>query len=919
MWQIRNLKEEHEQELQDVVLSKNKQCEKIKLELEAKIANLDQELLKFEADIDAISRSLQERSSMLIKISEEKSRAEAEIERLKGNIDSCEREINSLKYEIHVLSKELEIRNEEKNMSMRSAEAANKQHMEGVKKIAKLEAECQRLRGLVRKKLPGPAALAQMKLEVESSGRDFGNTRFKRSPLRPSTLQLSTVADFSFDSAQKSHMEHECFTERILAMEEETKMLKEALAIRNSELLASRNLCAKTSSKLHTLEAQLAISNRQSPSKAIAQIPTEVYSSQIASNPPSMTSLSADGNDDDISCSESSAIALIPGVSQFKKENITEKLNKTENTMHVDLMDDFLEMEKLASSSNDPTANGAIIISGCTNDKISETFNGDASREISSNELHYEKQHDLSPPTNHILDADKLSVTKLRARLLMVLQSTSGDADMRKILEDIKRAVQDASETLSQHSVNGVSDGTCNGQAYPGDDSLNKEEKNHTSPGDKATFETVRQELATALSHIHDFVRFLGKEARAVDISSDRKGLNYKIDEFLVTYDKVFCSKVCLDDFVFDLSAVLAEANELRFNVLGYEGNEVEISSPDCIDKVALPENKVTPNDPLGASYRNNSARISNPSNQEAPEDGNIVSEYQPKQSNEFSSGELKELKLEKEKMTMDLSLCTENLEMTISQLHETKLLLAEAKSQLVYAERSNSLAETQLKCMTESYRSLERRANELETEVNLLLVKIEALENELLDEKRCHHDAFARCKELEEQLQRNENCSVCSSAAANDLKSKQEKELAEKLAECQRTIFLLGKQLKAFRPQTDVIGSPYNEKSRNGESFDNEDPTTSGINLQDLYQTKIDSGGAASGIGTRTIAESPGESFSIPCSPSVTQENPLRSPMNSKPRPTRSSSSSLSSTPTPEKHSRGFSRFFSSKGKNDH
>ncbi|KAL4335208.1 hypothetical protein GQ457_07G026940 [Hibiscus cannabinus] len=919
MWQIRSLKEEHEEKLQDVVSSKNKQCEKIKLELEAKIANLDRELLQAEADNDAISRSLQERSNMLIKVSEETSRAGAEIERLKGNIESCEREINSLKYEIHVLSKELEIRNEEKNMGMRSAEAANKQHMEGVKKIAKLEAECQRLRGLVRKKLPGPAALAQMKLEVESFGREYGDTRFKRSPARPSTPQLSTVTDISIDNAQKSHKEHEFFAERLLAMEEETKMLKEALAIRNSELLASRNLCAKTSSKLQTLEAQLAISNQQrSPSKAIVQIPTEVYSSHISSNPPSMTSLSEDGNDDDRSYSESSAIALMSGLSQFKKENSIGKSNKTENAMHLDLMDDFLEMEKLACSSNDPTANGATIISGSTNDKISKTVNGDASGEISCKEFHSEKQHDLPTPANHISDTDKLSVTKLRARLLTVLQSTSRDADMRKILEDIKHAVQDASETLSQHSINGVSeevhisDGTCNGQAYPGDGSFTEEKKFPTSPGDMVTSETVRQELATALSDIHDFVRSLGKEVRAVDdIFSDDKGLSYKIDEFLVTYDKVFCSNVNLDDFVFDLSAVLAKASELRFNVLGYKGNEVEISSPDCIDKVALPENKVTQNDSAGRSYQNCSARISSPtSNPGVPDDGHMVSEYQPKQTSKFSSEEIRELKLEKESMAMDLSQCTENLEMTKSQLHETEQLLAEAKSQLVYAQRSNSLAETQLKCMTESYRALETRANELETEVNFLRVKIEALENELQDEKRSHHDAFARCKELEEQLQRNENGSLCSSGADNDLKSKQEKELAEKLAECQETIFLLGKQMKAFRPQTDIMGSPYNEKSQDDE------PRTSGVNLQDLYQTKIESVATVSDILSRTGAESPMESFNMPCSPSDTEANPSRSPINSKPKPISSSSSS--SSPTPEKHSRGFSRFFSSKGKND-
>ncbi|XVF35981.1 hypothetical protein REPUB_Repub19eG0018800 [Reevesia pubescens] len=927
MRQIRNLKEEHEQKLQDLVISKNKQCEKIKLELEAKIANLDQELLKSEAENAAISRSLQERSNMLIKISEEKSQAEVEIELLKGNIESCEREMNSLMYELHVVSKELEIRNEEKNMSMRSAEAANKQHVEGVKKITKLEAECQRLRGLVRKKLPGPAALAQMKLEVESLGRDYGDSRLKRSPVRPSTPQLSPVTDFSLDNAQKFHKENEFLTERLLAMEEETKMLKEALAKRNSELLASRNLCAKTSSKLQTLEAQLAITNQQrSPSKAIVQILN-------ASNPPSVTSVSEDGNDDDRSCAESWATTLISELSQFKKEKNTEKSNRTEKAKHLDLMDDFLEMEKLACSSND-----SISISDCTNNKISETVNGE--------ELRSEKQHDLSPSANHVSsnmdlsvvypesDADKLPVMKLRTRLSMVLESMSRDADVQKILEDIKCVVQDIHGTLSQHSVNGFSEevhgsnGTCNGQAYPGDGRLTAVKEIAMFPGDKVTSETMQilsQELAAAISQIHDFVLSLGKEARAVDdISSDGNGLRNKIDEFSVTYNKVLCSSVSLDDFIFDLSTVLAKASQLRFNVLSYEGNEVEINSPDCIDKVALPENKVTQKDSSGERYQNGCAHISNPtSNPEVPDDGNLVSDYEAKQLSKFSSEEIEELKLEKENIAMDLSRCTENLEMTKSQLHETEQLLAEAKSQLVSAQKSNSLAETQLKCMVESYRSLEARAEELETEVNLLRVKIETLENELLDEKRSHHDALARCKELEEQLQRNENCSVCSPAADNDLKSKQEKEIAaaaEKLAECQETIFLLGKQLQAFRPQTDTMGSPYNERSQMGEGFRENEPTTSGVNFQDSDQAEIDT--AASGKASRTGAESPMESFNTPYSPSDTESNLLRSPINSnnsKHRSTMSSSSSSSSTPTPEKQSRGFSRFFSSKGKNGH
>ncbi|GMJ14889.1 Trichome Cell Shape 1 [Hibiscus trionum] len=928
MRQIRNLKEEHEQKLQDVVISKNKLCEKIKLELEANLASLDQELLKSEAENAAISRSLQERSNMLIKISEEKSQAEAQIERLKGNIDSCEREINSLKYELHVVSKELDIRNEEKNMSMRSAEAANKQHMEGVKKIAKLEAECQRLRGLVRKKLPGPAALAQMKLEVESLGWDYGDTRLKRSPVRPSTPHISHVSDFSHDNAQRFHKENEFLTERLLAMEEETKMLKEALAKRNSELLASRSLCAKTSSKLQGLEAQLTVSNQQRiPSKAFVQIPAEVYSSQNASTPPSVTSVSEDGNDDNRSCVESWTTTLV------SEEKSAYRSYKTENSKHLDLMDDFLEMEKLAYSTNDSTTIGAISVSGCTNNKLSETVNGDAS----------EKKHDLYPSPNDVSskmdssvvypesDADKLPIMKLRTRLSMVLESISKDADVQKILKDIKCVVQDINGSLSELSASGVSeeshrsDGTSNGQVYPEDGSLTTEKEIGMSQGDKLTTESVQtlsQELVAAISQIHDFVLFLGDEAReAGDLSFDGNGLSHKIGEFSVTYNKALCGNISLGDFVFDLSSVLGKASELRFNVLGYKGNEVEINSPDYIDKVPLLENKVTQNGSPGGIYQNGCAHISSPtSNPEAPDDGNLVSDFELKRSRKFSSEEFEELKLEKERLAMDLSQCTENLEMTKSKLHETELLLTEAKSQLASFQKSNSLAETQLKCMAESYRSLETHAEELETEVNLLRAKIETIENELQDEKKSHYDALARCKELEEHLLRNENCSVCSSATDADIKSKQEKEVAaaaEKLAECQETIFLLGKQLRALRPQTEMKGSPYNERIPKVEGFREDETTTSSVNLHDLNQAEVDTAG--SGNVSKSGAES---SFNTPCGPSDTEANLSRSPINSynsNHSSSISSSSSCSSTPTPEKQSRGFSRFFSSKGKNDH
>jgi peptidoglycan hydrolase CwlO-like protein len=56
---------------------------------------------------------------------------------------------------------------------------------------------------------------------------------------------------------------------------------------------------------------------------------------------------------------------------------------------------------------------------------------------------------------------------------------------------------------------------------------------------------------------------------------------------------------------------------------------------------------------------------------------------------------------------------------------------------------------------MAESYKSLETRAQEFETELNRLQSTIETLENELHDEKKAHEAALAKSKELEEQLLR--------------------------------------------------------------------------------------------------------------------------------------------------------------------
>jgi quinol monooxygenase YgiN len=97
----------------------------------------------------------QERSRSLAELGEAKGRAEADIKILQVQVKAMEKENANLKYEVHVLNKELEIRNGEREYERKAADIAAKQHLESVKKIAQLEEECNRLRLLIRKKLPG--------------------------------------------------------------------------------------------------------------------------------------------------------------------------------------------------------------------------------------------------------------------------------------------------------------------------------------------------------------------------------------------------------------------------------------------------------------------------------------------------------------------------------------------------------------------------------------------------------------------------------------------------------------------------------------------------------------------------------------------------------------------------------------------
>lgn len=166
-------------------------------------------------------------------------------------LEYLEKENSALKLEIQYQAEELEVRTIERDLSTQAAETASKQHLESIKKVAKLEAECRRLKAMNCK---------------SSLGNDHR-----------STAASSTYAESFLDSQSDSG-------ERL-----------------NGVDINSRKITSSESNKCEK------------------------------------------------SFSDSWASALIAELDQFKNEKAVNR-NLPAPSVEINLMDDFLEMERLAAS-----------------------------------------------------------------------------------------------------------------------------------------------------------------------------------------------------------------------------------------------------------------------------------------------------------------------------------------------------------------------------------------------------------------------------------------------------------------------------------------------------------------------------------------------------------------------------------------
>ncbi|XVE93394.1 hypothetical protein REPUB_Repub01dG0188200 [Reevesia pubescens] len=339
MQQLNFVREEQEQRILDAVMKTSSEFEKAQKALQDKLTETNRRLEESAIENSRLSKALLVKEKLIEDQQKHKSQAEAEFSALMARLDLTEKENAFLKYEFHLLEKELVIRNEEMEYNRRSADLAHKQHLDGVKKIAKLEAECQKLRLLLQKRLPGPAAVVKMKNEVEMLGRDKAEMR--RTKLNP-TRDLIIRDSAAENSPENPTKNINLLLEQLHNAEDENRTLKEIMTKKNAQIQSSSLVCSQTSSRPTWAEFQ--------PKELFkGQNSMELARSSPISSELSLTSGFDMGSIDGNSSSCSWANALISESGQSAERRLGNPMqHKAITVPEMRLMDDFVEMEKLA-------------------------------------------------------------------------------------------------------------------------------------------------------------------------------------------------------------------------------------------------------------------------------------------------------------------------------------------------------------------------------------------------------------------------------------------------------------------------------------------------------------------------------------------------------------------------------------------
>ncbi|XP_002518728.2 filament-like plant protein 7 [Ricinus communis] len=803
MQQLRSVHQEEEQRRHDAFMKASRESEKAQKQLEEKLREMSKRLADLAIENTNLSKALVLKEKLVEELHKHASQTAAEFNALMARLDSTEKENAFLKYEFHMLEKELEVRSEELEYTRRSAEVSHRQHLESIRKITKLEAECQRLQILVRKKLPGPAALAKMKNELEMLGRDSLESRRKANLTRDLVLRDTPLEKSPVIPIKNINF----LIEQLQDTEEENKTLKDILTKKNAELRSARIMYSHTASKLSQVESQLVVISKGQ--KAMDMVNS---ASPLSKELYPLSGFDT-GSDDGVSSSGSWANPITSELEHFRDAKLKSLPEcKSIEVSDISLMDDFVEMEKLALVSAQAPSGGCNHHLSAGKELVpvvQSHFDCSDKQEIHSKDIATDKSFDwLQEVLNTIFKQQRISKRSL-IELLEDIKIALGYVNHPSALEADTTAI-------SRHPVESDIRSYITWKS-PNISSV-VESVNEASSVDTLKEETSKQHsqsnMSKSICKIIQLIEGIDPtplvcNSAKVDVSKGKESLSplgARADYFVHVFQwRSFELKNVLERFLHTCSAMLnGKVDPESF------AEEVSCALDWILNNCISPKDSSSKRDKIKRHFSQNES-------QSESEAGGYLNHPQVEEKSLClpiiaSSDDQKICNLQDENKRLNdklknmecrLQSATDEIETLKMQYPESEQSIKSLQLELETTKESKRMLEDQIEHQNSINEDLDTQLTVAKAKLNEVLQQFSALEVELEEKCNCCEELEATCLELQLQLE-----SVAKKDSLNysvNQEGPQHQNGSEitaaslKLAECQETILNLGKQLKAL------------------------------------------------------------------------------------------------------------------------
>ncbi|KAM3273528.1 hypothetical protein ACQJBY_043018 [Aegilops geniculata] len=766
--QLRLVREEQEEIIRDALTKKSQELEFENSKLQNHIAELKKQLAATKSEAATVSAQPD----------------------LQEKLQTIEKENLDLKAKLLVQSKDLKILSLEKDLSNQAAETASKQHLESIKKIARVEAECRRLHHLAQKTalvndsrpLPSAESLtdshsdsAECMVAVDSELRNsdswasaliteldqFRNAKASATNIMNSPVQIDLMDDF-------------LEMERLAALPESDQTSSTFDMETDSDKAVTRN----NSSKIENEELRRHVADLHSRVEIVESDKKELEIALIEAR-----------NQLDISCD-----ALVAARNRLVEMQM--QLDLANDSQYAALGDvDRLDSEKkalefqLESKSVEAEELHAIVASLGENaekkefDSQLELVSAEAAElrvTVASLEERIETETALSVQHKEKSDA------ACNAKELLETQLYSANAEVQNLHDIIKSLENQVEEQKALR------------------DELMTQSLLKIEAAVKAVKKPLEAQLCSANTEVEKLRGII--EALESEIEKERtvhEELTAQLD-MKIEAERTH-SEAVKESLEGQLCSANSEVAKLRDIIKALE-NEVVEKEKALHEKLAEAEKSLSV-ESVEESLEAELQLV----NSEVVKLRDMVTalEHEVVKEKEFSD----ELQLQLEA----LEAIKRVLESEVESAHQDAWKLKE-KVELFEAKLQEQMSAAEFTAKEESVQSqitaIEHQLEASKADVVKLTNMVSFLQGEVVQERLLSEDYEQKCRKLEAQLSRDiRDAKLWRLANSNgDLKTKQEKELANaagKLAECQKTIASLGRQLKSLTEIDNVVLEP--------------------------------------------------------------------------------------------------------------